>query len=422
MKRAGLFALGGSALAALGWLVACESTEYTPPGVGPGGSGGPVTTPGGGGSGIDAAVPETAIDCGPRPATTEPFTKQALLGAASACAAWQSCTFLNTATAMRKSVKTWADGPTDATRAAAGASWREAMRAWSSMELFQFGPVAPKSLDSYQGRGLRTFVHPWPDLNRCQVDTQVVQKTYLQGWDFVFPNGRGLFALETLLFYPGTDTACLSNSTTAQTWATKTPSQLLADKTAYGVAVAENLAALALEIQNVWAPTGENFGAKLLAGEGYGSEQEALNVVAYNLMYLDEEIKDFKLASLAGLSTSPPTPETPFAGMEVENVRENLHAFRALYQGCGEGGAGLGFDDWLAAAGQSALANDIGVALDQAQAAADAFPPFSSATQPQFRQLYETLKVLTDLVKADLFGSASPLNLKLPASASSDTD
>ena len=190
----------------------------------------------------------------------------------------------------------------------------------------------------------------------------------------------------------------------------------------YRSAVADNLVALALEIRNVWQPEGEDFAKKLTTFEGYGNEQETLNVVAWSLMYPHTELKDYKLGSLAGVRTTPPTPETPFALIEIENVRTNLRTFRELFQGCSEDGTGIGFDDWLIAAGHAELAGEMLAALAQAQAAADAFPAFSEATQPEFVSLYQAVKTLSDLLKTSFFGSASPLNLKLPATAASDTD
>ena len=82
----------------------------------------------------------------------------------------------------------------------------------------------------------------------------------------------------------------------------------------------------------------------------------------------------------------------------------------------------MGFDDWLVSAGHGTLSNDILTALTNAEAAADAFPAFEQATPEQFHALYDTVRVLTTLLKTNLFGSASPLNLRLPASAASDTD
>lgn len=415
------------AAAAISAVVACTATSDPRAGKGSSSSsgGGPGASsggPNGSSGGIDAAPPEGAVECGPAPGAAAPFTKQALLGAAADCAAWHACNFQNAATALRTTFRDQAAAPSEAKRTAAQAAWRAAMNEWSKMELFQFGPVGNQTVDKYHGRGLRSFVHPWPDLNRCQIETQVVTKAYAQGWDAVFPSSRGLYAVEYVLHYPGNDTACLSNSTAAQTWATQTPDQLTAAKFEYGAAVVDNLVAVALEIRNVWATDGESFKAKLLAFDGYGSEQETLNVVAWSLFYPEDDIKDLKLGSLAGIQTAPFNSETPFARVEIENVRTNLRAFRSLFQGCGADNAGVGFDDWLVAAGQSQLAQDMLAALAKAQAAADAFPSFSQATTPQFVAMYEAIKPLSDLLKTSFFGSASPLNLKLPASAASDTD
>ena len=247
-------------------------------------------------------------------------------------------------------------------------------------------------------------------------------KAWEQGIDTVLPAGRGLFALEYALYYPGSDTACLPASPAGQAWTALAPADLVKAKNDYAAAVADNVLALALELRNVWLPEGENFKAKLTAFEGYGSEQEALNVGAWAMFYLEEEVKDLKLASRAGVVTTDPNPETAFARVDVENVRMNVRAFRSLFQGCSADGTGDGFDDWLVAAGHQQLSNDILAALGNLQTAVDAFPSFDQASEAQFKQLYETLRVLTNLLKTSMFGSASPLNLKLPSTAPSDTD
>jgi uncharacterized protein len=416
------------AASAVAAFVACTTTPDPRAGKGgstdrsSGGAGGSSGGQNSSSGGIDAAPPDGAVACGEAPGAAAPFTKQALLGAAADCAAWHACTFQNAAVALRTSFREHAAAPSEDKRGAAQAAWRAAMIEWSKMELFQFGPVGSTTVDKYHGRGLRSFVHPWPDLNRCQVETQIVTKDYQQGWQVVFPSSRGLYAVEYVLHYPGSDTVCLSNSTAAQLWTTQGAAPLAAAKNDYGVAVVDNLVALALEMRDVWAADGESFKAKLLAFDGYGSEQETLNVVAWSLFYVEREIKDFKLGGPAGLQASPVGSETPFAHVEVEAMRANLRAFRSLFQGCAAGGVGVGFDDWLIAAGQASLATDMVAALDGAQAAADAFPAFSQASTAQFVAMVQAIKPLSDLLKTSFFGSASPLNLKLPASAASDTD
>lgn len=427
-----LLALGAVALG-LGVAVACSTTTDPVPGSGGlgggGGGGGGGGASGGlsssGGIQAEAGVAEAPRACGPAPGAAAPFTKAALLGAAAQCSAWHACEFYNAALALRDATKARALAPSEATTTAAQTAWKAAMAAWSASELFQFGPPGPKSIDKYHGRGLRTFVHPWPDVNRCQVETQVALKEYAdpaKGFNFVLPSGRGLFALEYVHFYPGTDVSCLPNAQAAQVWAGLAPDLLVQAKNDYAVAVSENVLAVGRELVNVWDPAGENFTPKLLAFDGYGSEQETLNVVAWSLMYPEQEIKDLKVAPLAGYAQTPPNPETPFARVEIENIRANLRAFRRLFQGCGDGGVGVGFDDWLVASGNQPLAAQLVSTLDTAQAAADAFPAFSAATPAQFESFYTALRGLSNLLKTNFFGSASPLNLKLPASAASDTD
>ena len=412
------------AIGAVSVVAACSTTDDPRAGTRRAPSaGGPTGSSGGSSSGgLDAAPPAGPIECGPAPGVAAPFTKQALLGAAGDCAAWHACNFLNAATTLRSSVHDQAAAASDEKLAAARASWKTAMNEWSKMELFQFGPLASKVLDPYHGRGLRSFVHPWPQRNRCEIEKQVATKAWQQGMDTVLPVSRGLDAVEYLLFYPGTDTVCLPSSPAGQAWAALAPPDLAKAKSDYAVAVADNVLALALELRNVWLPGGEDFKAKLASFDGYGSEQETLNVVAWALFYVEEDLKDTKLAPRAGVAATEPNPETPFAEVDVENVRTNLHAFRELFQGCSADGTGVGFDDWLVAAGQPELANDVLVALAAAQAAADAFPPFSQASEAQFKQLYDAVDAIGDLLKTRLFGSASALNLKLPATAASDTD
>ena len=60
--------------------------------------------------------------------------------------------------------------------------------------------------------------------------------------------------------------------------------------------------------------------------------------------------------------------------------------------------------------------------LTAAQTAAEAFPPFTQATPQQYTDFYNAVRNLTTPLKTTFFGSASPLNLKLPATAASDTD
>lgn len=418
--------VAGFLVLALGAIAACRATEDPRPGIAAKGT---ATTPEQLPPPFDAGVvpdaaglPDGPLACGAAPSSTAAFTKQGLLGAAVDCAAFHACTLENAVSVLRTTVDRDVAQKTSESRALAQLAYRRAMDAWSTMTLFEFGPVADKANDTYHGRGLRSFVHSWPDTSRCQVETQIALKGYKDSFDFVFPSGRGLFAIEYMLFFAGSDTACSPGSSAGQAWSALGPEALGGAKRDYLTAVSADTLVRAQAIRKVYAKDGEDYKTKLLAFDGYGSEQETLNVVAWSMLYPEVEVKDLKLAAYAGFTTTSPNPETPFAQVDIEAIRANLRAFRSLYAGCGPDGAGIGFDDWLVASGNGALAADIAAKLAAAQAAADAFPPFSQATPAQFTALYQTLRLLTNLLKTNLFGSASPLNLKLPASAASDTD
>jgi hypothetical protein len=161
-----------------------------------------------------------------------------------------------------------------------------------------------------------------------------------------------------------------------------------------------------------------------VSASGYPSEQEALNTLAWALIYVEREVKDWKLGIPAGYTLVHPVsgPEAPYAGTGTENIRANLRGFQGLFQGCGAGGEGIGFDDWLIEAGHPELAAALIAALGTARAAADAAGPLAELSSSELEALYRAVKGLTDLVKGDLFGPGSPLNLELPEGVASDTD
>jgi hypothetical protein len=141
-------------------------------------------------------------------------------------------------------------------------------------------------------------------------------------------------------------------------------------------------------------------------------------------VYVEKEVKDWKLGIPAGYTLSSPVsgPETPFAHVGTPALKANLRGFRALFEGCGGGGQGLGFDDWLRSAGHDELSDELLAALSGAEAGLDQLGPLHTASSAQVEAAYQAVRKLTDLLKGDLFGAGSPLNLKLPSSVEGDTD
>ncbi|HYP87260.1 MAG TPA: imelysin family protein [Polyangiaceae bacterium] len=397
--------------------------------------GAPIESPAGDG-GRDATEPgpgpdlepDPVFDCGPGPVIEGGFSRAALRDAAGQCAMWQYCRFEGAASALARSVEAHREVRSEATLAAARDAWRVAMGAFSRLELFQYGPFGSNSesagRDPVHGQGLHDLIYSWPSVARCRVEEQVVGRAYEASWTPVLVSARGLFGLEYLLFYPGSDHACTPTSSTAKLWAALDAEQLARAKLDYAGAISDNVLATIQKVRSAWSPEGGNFAQTLINAGGYESEQQALNVIAWSLIYIEREVKDWKVGIAAGHTLTAPVTlaETPYAGLGITAIRENLAGFRALFQGCGEHGAGLGFDDWLREVGQEQLGSDIVSALDGAELAAREFPAFDRASPEQLEAFYQALRVLTALLKTDLFGAGSSLNLKLPAGVASDTD
>lgn len=341
---------------------------------------------------------------------------------------WQYCRFEGAAISLNEKLQAHAGERSEASLADAQDAWRQAMAVWSNVELFQFGPLGSKvesqGKDPVHGQGIRDLIYSWPVVARCRVEDQVIGRGYEKSWTPVLISARGLFGLEYLLFYPGADTACNASSTTAKTWATLSEREIADAKTDYAVALSSDVLARIQGVRELWSPEGGNFRQTFVDAAGYETEQQALNVLAWSLIYAEREVKDWKVGIPAGYTTTSPVTlaEASFAHAGTETLRQNLEGFRALFQGCGANGEGLGFDDWLSDAGAPELAADMVVALEGARGAAADFPPFEQATPADLETLYQAIKSLTNLLKSDFFGTGSVLNLKLPEGVASDTD
>lgn len=416
---------------ALVGALAC-GTEDPAPGVPVGETGNPPGPPPTGAAGSPGSgFPAPSTDCGPRPVLGGEFSKRALLTAAADCGAWHYCQFDAAATRLSQAVEVHATDGAEGSLAAARSAWREAMLAWAGAELFQFGPAGSRILDPHHGRSFRDRIYAWPSVSRCRVEEQLVSQSYREGLGSVLVSSKGLFALEYLLFYPGSDTTCAAGSATGAGWS-GIMAELVPRKREYALAVARDVDALVGELRTLWDPLGGNFRQSFIDAVGYDNpgsdnDQEALNIVGWSLVYGEKEVKDYKVGPFTG-KMLPAAPvdgfEAPFAAIARDLVVANLEGLRSLYQGCGPEGEGIGFDDWLVAANHADLAGSLDATLAAALAAVRAFPPFEGATQAEFASLYDDgLKPFTDLLKNELLaGSGSVLNLSLPASAAADTD
>ena len=379
------------------------------------------------GSGGTAGVPDPGTACDPITPSTEPFSKRLLLEASAACTRRQYCLFQEAATELRDRAAEYSSEPNDETAAAARDAWREAMAVWEEAELFQFGPAATSANPG--GRGLRDLVHSWPLIARCKVDEHTVSKFYASDSFFgsaeTSPSsGRTLHALEYLLFYGGVDNGCTpySSINSSRSWANLDAAEIRSRKIDYAARAAEDVLRRADALVGAWSPDGSDFGTILSEARApFTSEQKALNCINNGLFYIDRQLKDQKLALPLGLHDECPADRCPaavealYAGTSVDHIRRNLAGFRKLFQGCGEGNAGIGFDDWLIAAGAGDVATRMLDALAGAEAAVDALDaPLEQlivSDPARVEAVHAALKGLTDPYKAQFM---SVLNLEPP--------
>jgi predicted lipoprotein len=312
------------------------------------------------------------------------------------------------------------------------AAWRTALSAWQRAELMQLGPAGAADTTA-GGQDLRDAIYSWPLSNACAIDGKLVDESYADAGSFAnqLVNVRGLDAMDYLVFYTSASNSCPPQNAInmSGSW-TAIVGQLGQRRADYALTAAKLVNAAALQLRDAWEPSSGNFVAELTQPGGlYANDHAALNAVSDAMFYLDATTKDMKVAEPAGLSmcatqTCPASLESRYAGFSKQAIRENLVGFQLLFLGGAPGNDGLGFDDWLVAAGQSALADEMGSAITAALAAVDAIEEDDLATAlsadlASVRALHPAIKAITDPLKSDFI---SVLDLDLPSSAATDND
>lgn len=380
----------------------------------------------------------------PLPGVTQPevgasFDKQKVLAAFGACALDTYRAFESAATKLQSAADTAKSEPTDANRKAALAAWSAAIDVWEQAEMMQFGPLGPRSEGNPGGEALRDNIYGWPLFGRCPVDQLTVAKSYETPDFFVgaLVNTRGLAAVEYLLGYDGADNGCAATATinSSGSWAAMTTEDRVARKNAFASVLVQDVTSQARSLVEAWDPAKGDFVGKLAtAGKGssvYATDQLAFNAVSDGLFYLDSATKDQKLAVPLAIDTKkqcaavcPERLESPYAKRSKEHLRNNLIGFRKLFEGCGDGFAGLGFDDYLEAIGAGSVAKEMKADLVNAIAVVDAYP-YATLDEgllkdpPAVQKIHDAIKAITDALKTEF---VSVLVLKIPQSAAGDAD
>ena len=349
--------------------------------------------------------------------------------------------FQTSAGELLAAVMAWQSGPSASTLEAAQMAWQSAMAIWQQAEVMQFGPAAAMEAAT-GGQDMRDDIYSWPTISRCRVDQEVVEAAYSDVTAFTMEgvNVRGLDALESLLFNQSAENTCSSGSTINRSgsWAAIPEAEIQARRADYAVTLATLVRDSANRLQSAWAPAGENFLGELeMAGAGsevYSSGQEGLNALSDALFYLDKETKDMKLAIPAALTmdcmamSCPEDVESDVAHVSLENIRQNLVGFQAVFTGrlAGTEGpetGGESFRSLLLSMGADSLVSDMDTAIANALAAVGPLDGTLAEAVVSDRDdvvaLYNAVKSITDILKTSFVGT---LDLELPARAEGDND
>lgn len=223
-------------------------------------------------------------------------------------------------------------------KTAAQDAWKAAMSEWQKLEVMQFGPVGEQRFNFYT----------WNRNDSCKVDEEVVNST-ANGYQLtnnVEPVRFSLDALDYLLFTGSSNISCPEVNKTAalRTWDAQGEATRLAERCDYTQLVTAhmvaNVAALKTAVDNYDIGASANL-------------QTAADSISDALFYIDKQTKDAKLtevfpASSAGsytLSALEFDARNPYG---KEAIQANLEGALAVMDN--------GMDDYLVAAGQSALA------------------------------------------------------------------
>ena len=233
-------------------------------------------------------------------------------------------------------------------------AWQETMDVWQQLEVMQFGPLLTERDEFYS----------WPLNDSCKVDEEIVF-ALAPGYDItsgVTPARRGLDAFEYLIFNDSMEISCTAEGTITPAltdWNNKPDVNKREDRCNYAVKVSDDLVTRAAALSQAYT----NY--DIASDEG--SQHDAANLVSDALFYIDKKTKDAKLTELLPATSTgtfnPNGLEFVYADAARDAVHNNLIGALAIMNGTGGNG---GLEDYLVAAGQSALAAEMITELNTA--------------------------------------------------------
>jgi predicted lipoprotein len=344
--------------------------------------------------------------------------------------------FAKSAAQLEAAIEDHSQVHTDSTRFQAQTGFRAAMLAWERAEMFQVGPAAAISNFNPGSGGLRNEIYAWDKDDACVVDRGLVREVY-ESDDFakdVYFYGRGLGAIERLLFDSSRATACAASDriATPEAWQALADGDLDQHRALYALAaskvVRERADQLVAAFRDDFMPELVKAGA---GGRLFDRTQEALNAVTNALFYVDLEVRDLKVGGPLGRTMAcmddACATELPHARLSREALTANLEALKAIFVGAPpddeRGNAMWGLSDLLRSVQADSTAEQIEQAIDEALLAVRAlgigFDETPRDPAVHGAAAFDALQGLSDLLNTEFL---QKLALSPPMRASGDND
>ncbi len=320
-------------------------------------------------------------------------------------------------------------GQPAATLDAARAATTDAIDAWERAEAMLVGPAA---MDHAKLRG---EIYAWPLLSPCELDRDVASRwanpaSYDVSTELV--NARSLTAVEYLLYPTTAAHSCVSAPTGWDALAADLPRA----RCRLALAIATDVAAKGEQVHAAWRADGGNYIGELAnagtSASSIASAQTAVNLISDGMFYVDEMVKDMKIAEPAGIAVnSCQTVQTPcvrevelrFSDRATFALRSNLASLREVFTGKTPSKDGPGFDDFMIALGQPELATRMTANLDASIAATATLPDsFLTALDTDYAKVVSThaaVRAFTDDLKSQFL---TVLDLEIPNDVAADND
>lgn len=223
------------------------------------------------------------------------------------------------------------------------------------------------------------IVYSWPLSNTCSIDKQLAVNNAVPG---LLQTRRGLDAMEYLLFISSNaNSSCDIAKLTSQQQADFNAFNSLADTSKqlrrcnYMKNVMDDVVISVNAIRDQWEPNNGNF---ISSVKNSSYPAVPLNKLTDAMYYLADIGKEDKLAQPMGTGRANTTPscglgnkcpqdvESPNARISFDNLIANVQSFQDLFYGGKKANKDslIGFDDWLNAKGEGAIADKMAKDID----------------------------------------------------------